>query len=358
MFPETSGTRLKHFANIAFGATCDVVTVASTEDGAPIEWLRLLPMGSFAGRDGRGPYHIENLAHAEEIIATTKAHLGSVDPVIDYDHQTDFAAKDGVGGVAPASGWVVELQARDDGVWGRVNWTPKGEQHLRAKEYRYVSPVFPADKKTGRVRALLRAGLTNKPNLELGAIASEADPQDGDDDLDKKKLALALGLGEDATEDQIHAAITGLKTQGSGLAVVAQAAGLQADAAPDAIVVAINASRSTGGADDTIVAMQAEINTLKASTAKREAVEAVDAGIKAGKITPAARDAFISLHSSDPAAFTAIVDKAPVIVTPGAKDTTQPAAAKGHLSETEKAVCASMGWDEAEFLKTRDAEAA
>lgn len=349
---------MKPFANIAFGATCDVVVVASSETGEPIEWLKLLPMGSFAGRDGRGPYHVENLAHAEEIIATTKAHLGSVDPVIDYDHQTDFAAKDGVGGTAPASGWVVELQAREDGVWGRVNWTPKGEEHLRAKEYRYVSPVFPHDKKTGRVRALLRAGLTNKPNLELGAVASEADPEDGDFDLDKSKLAKALGLGDDATEDQIHAAITGLKTTGASLATVAQAAGLQADAPATDIVTAISAARAAGGDNETIVAMQAEINTLKASTAKREATEAVDAGIKAGKITPAARDAFISLHSSDPAAFAAIVDKAPVIVVPGAKESGEDRPAKGHLSEAEKAVCSSMGWDEAEFIKARDEDAA
>lgn len=349
---------MKPFANIAFGATCDVVTVASAEDGAPIEWLRLLPMGSFAGRDGRGPYHVENLAHAEEIIATTKAHLGSVDPVIDYDHQTDFAAKDGVGGTAPASGWVVELQARDDGIWGRVNWTPKGEEHLRAKEYRYVSPVFPHDKKTGRVRALLRAGLTNKPNLELGAVASEAETQDGDIDLDKSKLAQALGLGDDATEDQIHAAITGLKTQGSGLAVVAQAAGLQADAAPDAIVVAISAARSAGGVNETIVAMQAEINTMKADTALKAAEADVDAAILAGKITPGAREDFIALHSADPARFASIVSKAPVILTPGAKAAPEQKATPGHLSDAEKAVCSTMGWDEAAFIKTRDAEAA
>jgi len=131
-------------------------------------------------------------------------------------------------------------------------------------------------------------------------------------------------------------------------------AGEKAAAAPDAIVLAISASRSSCGADDTIVAMQAEINTLKASTAKREAIEAVDAGIKAGKITPAARDAFISLHSSDPAAFTAIVDKAPVIVTPGVKEPGERKAASGVLSDAEKAICSSMGWDEAAFIKARD----
>lgn len=139
---------------------------------------------------------------------------------------------------------------------------------------------------------------------------------------------------------------------------MAQAAGLKADAPADDIVLAINAAKSADDASTTIVAMQAEINTLKATTAKREATEAVDAGIKAGKITPAARDAFISLHSSDPAAFAAIVDKAPVIVTPGAKEPGEDRPGKGVLSADEKAVCSAMGWDETEFLKARDEEAA
>lgn len=359
MFPEKSGTAftLKTSSTIVVGAAVAVMSTVAIASGEPADWVQLIPFGKFGGRDGRGPYELADAAHAAQVIAATRTYAGSADPVVDYDHQTDFGAQKGVGGRAPASGWIKEMAVRDDGIWGRVEWTAGAHAQLKAGEYRYISPVFTHEKTSGRVRAILRAGLTNSPNLELAAVAS-AESQDGDIDLDKSKLAKALGLGDDATEEQIHAAITGLRTAGSALATVAQAAGLKADAAPDAIVTAINAARTAGDSSDVIVAMQAQINELKAGAAQREAVEAVDAGIKAGKITPAARDAFISLHSSDPAAFAAIVDKAPVIVTPGAKEAGETAPSKGVLSADEKAVCAAMNWDEAEFLKARDEEAA
>src|SRR3546814_1790477 len=83
------------------------------------------------------------------------------------------------GGRAPASGWIKELQKRDDGIYGRIEWTAAARQALAAGEYRYISPVFNHDKIGGRVRAILRAGLTNTPALELAAVASEQ-PNHGD----------------------------------------------------------------------------------------------------------------------------------------------------------------------------------
>ncbi len=349
---------MKPSNTIVVGAAVAVMSTVAIASGEPAEWVQLIPFGKFGGRDGRGPYELADAAHAAQVIAATKTYAGSADPVVDYDHQTDFGAQKGVGGRAPASGWIKELDVRDDGIWGRVEWTESAHAQLKAGEYRYLSPVFTHEKTSGRVRAILRAGLTNSPNLELAAVASAEHPQDGDIDLDKSKLAKALGLGEDATEEQIHAAITGLKTTGAGLATVAQAAGLAADAPAAEIVTAISTARASTPSSETIVAMQAEINTLKAGTAKRDAEAAVDAGIKAGKITPAAREDFIALHSADPVRFASIVDKTPVIVVPGAKDPNEDAPAKGHLSAAEKAVCATMGWDEAEFAKTRDEEAA
>lgn len=355
MVTPQSGTTLKPSANtsastLAFGVASQCVTLASAEDGAPLEWVKLLPMGKFGGKDGRGPYLIENEAHAQAIIAASKPEGSSLDPVVDYDHQTDLAAVKDVGGTAPASGWIVEMQARADGIWGKIAWTTKALAALKDREYRYLSPVFPHSKSTGRVLAILRAGLTNKPNLELGALASEETP-DGDDDLNKAKLAAALGLGEDATEDQIHAAITANAEAAAAatqnLALAAQAAGLKADAKPDEVVTAISAAVAAGGGDaalaDTVIELQSQVNALKDGQAKKDGEAAVDVAIAAGKITPAARDTFIALHASDRAKFDAIVKAAPTIVTSGAKLTVKPDLADGELDDTAKAVCASMG---------------
>lgn len=333
---------------LAFGVASQCVALASAEDGAPLEWVKLLPMGRFGGKDGRGPYLVENEAHAQAIIAASKPEGSSLDPVVDYDHQTDLAAVKDVGGTAPASGWIVEMQARADGIWGKIAWTAKALAALKDREYRYLSPVFPHSKSTGRVLAILRAGLTNKPNLELGALASEETP--GDNDLNKAKLALALGLGEDATEDQIHAAITANAEAAAAatqnLALAAQAAGLAADAKPDDVVTAISAAvaaKPAGGQTAAVVELQSQLNTLKADLGKKDGEAAVDVAIAAGKITPAARDTFIALHASDRAKFDAIVAAAPTIVASGAKLTVKPELKDGELDDTAKAVCASMG---------------
>lgn len=343
-------------STLAYGVACDCVTLAASADGEPLDWIKLLPIGRFAGRDGRGPYEVADQAHAEQIIAASLK--GDLEPVVDYDHQTDLAAVKDVGGTAPASGWIKEMEARADGIWGRIEWTEKAKAALHAREYRYFSPVFPHSKSTGRVMAILRGGLTNKPNLALGALASEADQPHGDTDLDKSKLAKALGLSDDATEDDIHAAITAMNAKAAGLALAAQAAGLAADAAASDVVTAINAKGAADDKGDVVVALQAEVNQLKADRAKEQAEAAVDAAIKAGKVTPAARDTFIALHSSNREQFDAIVAAAPVIVTPGRKEPGEEQPTKGHLSDSEKAICASMGWDEEAFLAARDEEQA
>lgn len=338
---------------MAFGVSGACVALCAADDGEPLDWIKLMPMGRFGGVDGRGGWVVESLAHAEEIVAASKPRDGSRDPVVDYDHQTDLAAVKDVGGTAPAAGWIVEMQARDDGIYGRVDWTERARAALKAREYRYFSPVFPHSKSTGRVMAILRGGLTNKPNLELGALASEAETPNGDSDLDKTKVAQALGLGEDATEDQVLEAITGLKTAGAGFATVAQAAGLAEDAAPGDVVTALQADKG-GKSDDLVVSLQAEVNQLKADRAKEQAETKVDAAIEAGKIAPAARETFIALCAENPKRFDEVVGVMPTVLTPGAKTTpVTPQAGQDQLTDAEKAVCASMGWSEADYLESK-----
>ncbi|MGY6517055.1 phage protease, partial [Vibrio parahaemolyticus] len=74
---------------------------------------------------------------------------------------------------APARGWIVALQARRDGIWGKVEWTPEGRKLVPG--YRGISPVIRHDKQSGRIDAILRASLTNTPNLSgLVTLHSEA----------------------------------------------------------------------------------------------------------------------------------------------------------------------------------------
>ncbi|MBY0431223.1 MAG: phage protease, partial [Rhodospirillales bacterium] len=103
------------------------------------------------------------------VIEASRRYAGRKLIAIDYDHQTDHAAKNGR--PAPAAGWIKGLQARPDGIWGMVDWTGRAAEHLRKREYRYLSPAF-SHSPNGEVTCLLRAALTNNPNLELTALAS------------------------------------------------------------------------------------------------------------------------------------------------------------------------------------------
>ena len=169
---------------------------ARADDGA--QWVHLVPAGTFHGRDGRGPYKLDNAA---SVISESRKIAGARQMPIDYDHAIDLAAPQG--GSAPAAGWVKGLQARTDGIWGLVDWTPRAAQQLSQREYRYISPVF-MHTHDGTVTALQRASLTNNPNLDqLTALAS----------METKTMdALAiickeLGMPETASTEEILAKI-------------------------------------------------------------------------------------------------------------------------------------------------------
>jgi phage I-like protein len=204
----------------AHGAALEDAAVALDE--AP-EWVMLIPAGEFAGRDGRGPFR---LASPARVIAATVALSLRAGVPIDYDHATEFAAPRGR--PAPAAGWIREFAEREGALWGRVEWTPHGARAITSREYRYLSPVFQhaAD---GTVIRLLRAGLTNNPNLYLTAISARAlEPPanttsgadsgacaeigEGDHAMETllKELREMLGLNDEAVPAEVLAAVRAL----------------------------------------------------------------------------------------------------------------------------------------------------
>lgn len=140
--------------------------VAIEGDEAP-EWIELMPAGEFSAVDGRGPFENDD---PEEIIQASTKLMPPAGMVLDYEHSTDFAAPEGR--PSPAAGWIKEFQVKHGAIFARIEWTQRAAEALKAKEYRYISPVFEHDKEN-RVERILRAALTNNPALtELPAIAS------------------------------------------------------------------------------------------------------------------------------------------------------------------------------------------
>lgn len=302
------------------------------KDGEVLRRVKLLPYGTFRGRDGRGPWVLEDKAHAEAVIAATREFHGNTDMMFDYDHQSALAATPGVGGTARASGWIKldTLAADEDGIYGDVDWTPSAEAALQAKEYRYHSPHFRHAKGDGRVTRIVNAGLTNSPNLDLPALASQqgggSDDEEPLSSVGLAALASALSLPKNADEADVLAAIGALKS----------------GAAPDP---------SRWVPKDGFDELKARVDHLDEATV----LATVDQAVVSGRLTPAMRDWAINLGKKDMGELNSFLGVAPTFHG-GPTVASKLAGDPNQLTEEERAVCTAMGWDEARFLNQKKQE--
>ncbi|WP_113911170.1 phage protease [Roseovarius dicentrarchi] len=165
--------------------------------GAP-EWVHLLPSGRIVGRDGRS----FDLTDPQTVMAQFEA--GRIDLPIDYEHQNDRSK---ASGPVPAAGWIKELQARKDGLWGRVEWTARAADLIANREYRYLSPSILYNRLDQRIVKLKGAGLVHAPNLHLTALASQEDTMPQDEMTFAQSIAKMLGLPPETPEDEILRAL-------------------------------------------------------------------------------------------------------------------------------------------------------
>ena len=290
------------------------------EDEAPL-WVQLLPPSGFAGRDGRGPYTYD----AQALIAAYDK-FGMPLP-IDYEHQS-ITASDKTD-ATPGAGWIVEVEAREDGFWGRVEWTRRAREFIVQREYKYLSPVFIAPE--GDVVEMLGAGLTNNPNLQLTAFSTlhrgdytSQHNQEVTQTMNSEILK-ALGLAEDADEAAILAAIAALAEKAAKADEVATEIGVEANAtvadlvahaqtrfatdlstyAPKADLEAMSAKAAT--AETALAALQASVHTAAIAAV-------IDGAVAAGKLPPAQKEAMRKLAEQDLPAVEALMAAAPVIL--------------------------------------------
>ena len=337
---------------------------ADLSSSAPPEWIMLIPAGEFSGRDGRGPFR---LAATARVIAATEALGLKAGVPIDYDHATDFAAPKGR--PAPAAGWIRDFQEREGALWGRVEWTPHGAKAITSREYRYISPVFQYSP-DGTVTRLLRAGLTNNPNLYLTAISARAGAElaphrEGDKAMDTllQQLCEMLELEDDASPEDALAAVRALRgrvsgdddddedekdsdgTRGDDAADDDEADAMQAGADPARYVAVAQFQRVLG-----------ELNQLRAERAAERAERAVEDAIKAGKLIPAQRQWAISYCQADFKGFAAFAARQPAafagsVESASAAHFAPPAlAATVALTATETAICAQLGLSPESYL--------
>lgn len=326
----------------------------SAETGTVPDWIHVLPAGRFVGRDGRGPYALEN---AQAVIAASLDQAMPKGIPMDYEHQTENAPKNGQ--PAPASGWITALEAREDGVWAHVEWTERAAAFIRAGEYRYVSPVFFYDKKTGAIHAIESVALTNLPNLGgLKAIATKEKSMNG--------LKERLGLSPDATDVEVSQALAALVAERDGLKAAMREIGKAAqceDADPSGLGKAVAALAQAAAKPDPARyvpidlynAAGRELAELKAAQSAAKAESLVDAARVSGKVTPAMLAWAKDYASKDPEGFSVWAANAPDMRPNGGRASgTQAAGPEGGkvaLSAVQKAICTAMGVDETQYAE-------
>lgn len=139
---------------------------------------------------------------AARVIANS---LTGTDILIDYEHQSLHAAKNGK--PVPAAGWFGKLEWREGlGLFATgIRWNDKAKEMIAAKEYRFISPSFTFNPNTGVVDRIVSVAITNTPALPYLTDLSSAmlsrlnAPQliNSGDPRNQRGLALLQRMNED-----------------------------------------------------------------------------------------------------------------------------------------------------------------
>jgi phage I-like protein len=304
----------------------------AAESGAP-NWVQLLPEGpEITGRDTRN----WTISNPQAVVAASLAR-GPLH--IDYEHASEHRAPLGL--EAPAAGWITALEARENGVWAQVEWTPRAAQMIAEREYRFISPTFVYDAKTNEIVEIISAGLTNQPNLDMTALNQRGAVNRTGAPMNLKALCQALGLTEEASAEAILAAVNALIKR--------------ADNPPlEKFVPRADYDAAIKKAADAETAL----NQMKSEAREAEIIELVEGAIKDGKVTPASKDFYLTACRFEGGieVFKTFLQSAPVLsvkTDSGLDSQGDPSMANSGLSEQEKAVCRNLGVSEEDFIKAK-----
>ena len=333
-------------------------------------------------------------------LAAMADNFGTVHPVaptqmvVDYEHQSMFE-----GVKAEAAGWVSGLEHEPGKLVATVDWNAEAAAQIRAKKYRFISPVWKmdgTDKETGKDVGplLLTMALTNRPFIEgmEPVVLSEAieganarimalsettlaayqvmmaadesqgttpDPESGDSANAGPHEAADVGVDGDG----------GNTTEGEGTnmdeAKLRELLGIGPDDDIEAAIAALKAKASDAeAAKDTaegeVATEKAAKETAEAALLAKDVDVDVAAAVEAGQLLPRQVDWAKALRASDPDTFKAFLAtaaaSAPELGERGAIDPKDADAAMT-LTDEEAKTGAMLGVDPAETLAQKKTDA-
>ena len=316
--------------------------------------IQLFPAGTFAARDGR-PGNLRGVnatswrltaQDAEAVIAHWQRTATPL--VVDYEHQTQLAAQNGQ--PAPAAGWITSLEWEEGrGLFAGVDWTDKARAHIRAGEYRYISPVFAFDRQSGAVLRLICAALTNHPALDgMDAASATFTPYE---EPPMKQILAALGLPETADEAAALAALTTLRQE-------RDSAKAQAEAAPDPQKFVAMATFSA--VQQEAAQLRDELTKLKNEAQAAALKDDIEAALKDGRLTAATKGWAEEMAKTAPDALKAYLAAQPSVhaltrTQTGGKPPAGDKPGTAALTDEEQYVCDQLGMTAEEYSKAKGA---
>lgn len=228
-------------------------------------WYHIEPRGQHPNTTA-GVVQLIDEEAVREIVATfnrdaengTLSHGGEM--LIDHEHFSHDSNKE-----TRAFGWLNRLQARADGIYGRIRWSKTGREAVDGGDYRFFSTEYDpdcceevpgeGDRRARQLRPLALAGLTltNRPNNRGAKPITNRSWGGADDPLPDKPANSPAGGQADIPTKTKH-----------DMKNIAQKLGLSAAASEEAILGEVSSLiQRLAEAEHRFVPMEEERDTLR-----------------------------------------------------------------------------------------------
>ncbi len=324
-------------------------------DAIAPHWICLAPFGEHRTRDGKR-VQVLDAASAKELVETFNfwprrvARLFEINAVPVWLGHPDFAPEEWPD--KTQLGHVAEIAARDEALWGRVEWNAQGLRTLGEGEHRFPSvawEVVYGGSTRGTPINLWSVGIWRTPNIrdtppivraEINSeqeTAEQTNDNEPPDTMKDKLLALLIKLGllKEAPADEAAetAALTELETALGTLTSASEAsaqmlaisealkglsAALKLDGEKTPLEIITAAIAALEGKDTEAEAMKTEVNALKTSRVELALQNALASGAVTKAQLPATRAKLAAAADFD-AVLTEINSAAPKLNMHGLK---------------------------------------
>ena len=282
--------------------------------------IQLFPAGRFYARDGRNPKGWEMTEEvALRLIADANAR--QTDYMVDYEHQALHTRINGKPVIA--AGWFKDLEwVEGEGLFAATAWTVNAKAMIKAKEYRFISPLFRADKE-GNILNLINVALTNTPAIDgmsdviaLTSLTNET----GTNTMNfLEQLRTLLGLAEGLTEVQIIGAVREMVNKTHAYSVEVEALKTALSAETEKLTALSTASQSSPNPAEYVPlsvfdSLKADFDKLRNEAQSSKVSGLIEVALNEGKLIPAMKDWATEYGNKDLVGLSAYLAKAPVIV--------------------------------------------